>query len=56
MIRWSVFLAVLALFGMGMALSACQDRPGDNAYGRYSNPDSSAIQPYNEDWYKDRGM
>ena len=54
-IRWSVLILALMLLGMTVALSACADHPGTNAYGRYTNP-GKGIEPYNEDYYKDRCM
>jgi len=55
--RWSVLTLTISLLGAILALSACANQPGDNAYGRYSNPSSSksSIEPYNEDYYKDHG-
>jgi hypothetical protein len=48
----------ISLVGAILALTACQSRPGYNAYGRYQN--SSATTPSNSatsdtDWFKDIG-
>lgn len=44
---------VMALVGATMALTACQNRPGQNAYGRYP---TDTLTPSNgdTDWFKDR--
>lgn len=56
--HWSKLIIVLALLSAVVALSACANQPGSNAYGRNANPGSSksSIEPYTEDYYKNRGM
>lgn len=57
--RWITLAAALALLGASLALAACQNHPGYNAYGRY--PTTNTTAPSNSadsdtDWYKDRGL
>jgi hypothetical protein len=51
-LHWGILVAMLALFGAGVALSACSNTPGSNAYGRYSDSNDKKAQPYDGDWYK----
>lgn len=57
-VPWTKLAAATALVGAVLALSACQNRPGYNAYGRYqkdsvTNPSTSATS--DSDWFKDIG-
>lgn len=51
-VRWSILVAMLALLGAGVVMSACSNTPGYNAYGRYSDPAAKNDKPYDGDWYK----
>jgi hypothetical protein len=55
--RWCRLAVMVALVSAIMALAACQNRPGYNAYGRYSTgalePSKSATS--DTEWYKDIG-
>lgn len=57
-VSWSKLAIATALVGAVLALAACQNRPGYNAYGRYQTggpitPSNSATS--DTDWFKDIG-
>jgi hypothetical protein len=54
---WTRLIVALAMIGAVLVLSACQSRPGDNAYGRYPHS-SGTMKPTDsdEDWWKDIGV
>jgi hypothetical protein len=54
-VGWNKLVVLIALFAAVLAVSACQNRPGDNAYGRYPN---STLHPTtsDDDWFKDIGV
>jgi hypothetical protein len=54
-IGWTKFAVAAVLFGAVLALSACQNRPGYNAYGRYPN-DTLRPTTSDDDWFKDIGV
>ena len=54
---WSKLVLAMTLVAAAVALSACQSRPGDHAYGRYpGNNDTLHPTTSDDDWFKDIGV